>query len=302
MSRHRQGILLCLLSACGFGAMAIFAKFAFRHGANVTSLLTLRFGMAAAVLWVIVVVARRPLPQRRVVHAGIGLGALGYSAQAACYFSALRHIDASLTALLLCTYPALVFVGAVVLGRDRATGARVSALGLAGAGTALVLLGGGAGALNATGVALALGAALTYTTYILVADSVVGGSDPFSLAAIVVTSAFGSLFVFSLVTGQLDATLDARGWAAMLGLVLISTVGGVTAFLLGLERVGPSTASIVSIIEPAVTVSLAAAIFGERLGGVQLLGGALVLAAIVVLQLRPDPVRHVAAPDHAMGT
>src|SRR4051794_30813359 len=125
--------------------MAIFAKFAFNHGASVTSLLTLRFGMAALVLWIIVRVARRPLPPRRVVVAGIGLGALGYSAQAACYFAALEHIDASLTALLLCTYPALVFAGAVALGRDRVTGARVGALALAGAGVALVLLGGSTG-------------------------------------------------------------------------------------------------------------------------------------------------------------
>lgn len=280
--------------------MAIFAKFAFRHGASVTSLLTLRFGMAAAVLWLLVAATRRSLPPRRVVVAGIGLGAFGYSAQAACYFAALQHIDASLTALLLCTYPALVFVGAVLLGRDRVTAPRVSALGLAGAGAALVLLGGSTGALDATGIALGLGAALTYTTYILVADTVVGEGDPFALAAIVATSAFVSLLTFSVVTDRIDLTLDARGWAAMLGLVLLSTVGAVTAFLLGLERVGPSTASIVSIVEPAVTVSLAAVIFGERLGGVQLLGGALVLTAVVVLQLRPDAGAPV-APDHAVG-
>lgn len=278
--------------------MAIFAKFAFNHGASVTSLLTLRFGMAAVVLWVIVRLSRRPLPPRRVVVAGVGLGAFGYSAQAACYFAALEHISASLTALLLCTYPALVFVGAVALGRDRVTGARVGALVLAGTGAALVLLGGSTGALNATGVALGLAAALTYTTYILVADTVVGEGDPLALAAVVATSAFASLLTFSLVTGRIDVTLDGNGWAAMVSLVLISTVGAVTAFLLGLERVGPSTASIVSIVEPAVTVTLAALIFDERLGGVQLLGGALVLTAVVVLQLRPEPVPPL-APDHA---
>jgi drug/metabolite transporter (DMT)-like permease len=296
---HRNGVLLCLASAAGFGAMAIFAKVAFNHGATVTGLLTLRFGIAAAVLWVIVAVARRPLPAQRGAVAGIGLGAFGYSAQAACYFSALRHIDASLTALLLYTFPVLVFVGAVLLGRDRATRVRVAALGLALAGVGLVLVGGSPGALNATGVALALGAALTYTVYILVADTVVGDADSFSLAAIVATGAAAALLVFAATTGRLELQIDASGWAAISALALVSTVGAISAFFLGLTRVGPSTASIVSTLEPVVTVALAALIFSERLGPVQLAGGGLVLMAVVVLQLRPQSWARPAAPDHA---
>jgi drug/metabolite transporter (DMT)-like permease len=296
---HRNGLLLCLASAIGFGAMAIFAKVAYNHGATVTTLLTLRFGIAAAVLWAIVAATGRPLPARRGAVAGIGLGAFGYSAQAACYFSALQHIDASLTALLLYTFPVLVFVAAVMLGRDRATPVRVAALGLALAGVGLVLVGGSAGALNATGVALALGAALTYTVYILVADTVVGEADSFALAAIVATGAAAALLVFAAATGRLDFDLDASGWAAIVALALVSTVGAISLFFLGLSRVGPSTASIVSTAEPLVTVALAALVFSERLGPVQLAGGVLVLMAVVVLQLRTESPARPAAPDHA---
>lgn len=296
---HRKGIILCLTSAVGFGGMAIFAKIAFRHGATVTSLLTLRFAIAAVVLWLIVALAHRPLPARRGAVAGIGLGAFGYSLQAACYFSALKHIDASLTALLLYTYPVIVFACAVLLGRDRATPGRIGALALACAGTALVLIGGGAGRLNAPGVALALGAALIYTVYILVADTVVGDADPFALSAIVATGACAALLLFSVTTGRVDLSLDASGWAAVTALALVSTVLAVTTFFLGLDLVGPSTASIVSTAEPVVTVALAALIFTERLGALQLAGGALVLTAVVVLQLRPDRAGLTAAPDHA---
>ena len=86
------------------------------------------------------------------------------------FFSALRHIDASLTSLLLYTYPALVFGGAVALGREHVTPWKALALGLASAGAALVLLGGGTGGLEPTGVALALGAGATYAVYILIAE------------------------------------------------------------------------------------------------------------------------------------
>jgi drug/metabolite transporter (DMT)-like permease len=283
----------------GFGAMAIFAKLAYDHGADTASLLTLRFAVAGAVLWLIVALRRRPLPDRRTAIAGAGLGVFGYSVQAGCYFAALHHLDASLTALLLYTYPALVFVGAVALGRERANLVKIGALALAAAGLALVLLGGGAGALNATGVALAVGAALAYTTYILVADTVVSGADPFALAAIVATGACVAVGAYALASGSLDLGMDGTGWIALVALALVSTVLAMTTFFLGLERVGPSTASIVSAVEPAWTVALAALCFGERLGAVQILGGALVLAAVVLLQLRVGRVRAGVAPDHA---
>ena len=288
-----------LVSALGFGTMAIFAKLAYDHGANPATLLTLRFAIAAAVLWAIVAATRRPRPDRRTVRAGAGLGLVGYSVQAGCYFAALKHLDASVLALLLYTYPALVFVGAVALGRERSSALKIGALLMAGAGLALVLAGGASGSLNAAGVGLALGAALAYTSYILVADTVVAEADGVSLAAIVLTGAFVSVATYTAISGQFDASFDATAWAALVGLAIFSTVVAVTTFFLGLELVGPSTASIVSTIEPAWTVGLAAIVFGESLGVVQILGGALVLGAVVVLQRGAGRVRSGVPPDHA---
>jgi drug/metabolite transporter (DMT)-like permease len=57
----------------------------------------------------------------------------------------------------------------------------------------------------------------------------------------------------------------------------------VSLFFAGLERVGPTVASILSTAEPLVTVALAFVVFGESLGTVQLAGGGLVLGAVVVL-------------------
>jgi drug/metabolite transporter (DMT)-like permease len=73
----------------------------------------------------------------------------------------------------------------------------------------------------------------------------------------------------------------------------------IVTFVLGMKHVGASTASIVSTVEPVVTVALAVALFGEGLGPLQLLGGALVLAAVVALQSRGVSVRPRVAPAHA---
>jgi drug/metabolite transporter (DMT)-like permease len=232
-----------------------------------------------------------------VAAAGLALGAIGYSAQAGLFFTALEHIDASLASLLLYTYPALVLCAAVTLRRERFTSRKGAALVLASGGAALVLLGGTGGGLEATGALLALGAAVTYATYILVAESVVARIDPFHLGALVATGAAATF----LLAGTAGGTLDlGGGWIWIVAIALLSTVLPIVTFMLGLERVGASTASIVSTVEPVVTVGLAVALFGEALGPPQVLGGVLVLAAVVALQARgSSSVRRRVAPAQA---
>lgn len=288
---------LCLVSAFGFGCMAIFAKDAYKQHLGITSLLALRFALAALIFWAIARL-RGPitLPPRRVLLAGFGLGAFGYATQSGLYFGAVKRMDASTTSLLLYTYPAMVFIAALALRREHADRRRMAALGLAVAGTALVLVGGGgSGSFETVGVVMAIAAAVAYSTYILVADTVVPKVDPFLLSALIATGGAVTFWLAGAVTGGIDVSLPAHGWLDIAGIVVISTVLPVSTFLLGLQRVGPSTASILSCFEPVVTVSLAMALYGERLGPAQLAGGALVLAAVIVLQAK---VRGDVAPAH----
>ena len=135
--------------------MAIFGKLAYDEGATVGTLLAVRFALAAALFWALVLAdgAARELRAlgRRDVGLALALGACGYAAQAGCYFAALERIDASLLSLLLYTFPAMVAVAAIALGRERADSRRLGALGLASGGLVLVLAGAGAGALDPLG-------------------------------------------------------------------------------------------------------------------------------------------------------
>jgi drug/metabolite transporter (DMT)-like permease len=160
-------------------------------------------------------------------------------------------------------------------------------------------MGGSLGALDGTGVAMALGAAVIYAGYILVADRVVGGLDAFLMAALVTTGAATSTLVVGAGSGSLDLHFAAAGWGWIAAMALGSTVLGVSAFFVGLREVGPASASIVSTAEPVVTVALATMIYGEALGASQLAGGILVLGAVVVLQLRTGTVEGDVAPAHA---
>lgn len=287
-----SGSLMVVASAAAFGAMAIFGKLAFDEGTTVGTLLVARFVIAAALFWGILLVAGgtgaaiRALTRRQLTLA-LGLGALGYAVQAGCYFLALERIDASLLTLVLYTFPAMVAIAAVALGRERLDRRRVLALLLASSGLVLVIAAAGTGALDPTGVALAFAAALTYTTYILVSESVVGGMRPLLLSALVCTGAALTLTPGAALVGDLrpgDVTTAGWGWLACLAVV--STVAAIVLFFGGLRRVGPTTASILSTAEPVVTVGLAVAVFGESLGPWQVVGGALVLSAVLILHVR----------------
>ena len=96
------------------------------------------------------------------------------------------------------------------------------------------------------------------------------------------------------------------GWLSIVALALVCTVVPIASFLFALPRVGPGTASILSTFEVVVGVALAAVLLGESLAPVQLLGAALVIAAVVALQLRPtgrvgahEPAAESAAPAAA---
>jgi len=295
VSREREGLLLCLGSAAAFGAMAVFAKLAYRADIGVVALLTLRFILAAALFWTLVARQGLSLPPRRIVLTGLALGAFFYSAQSGGFFAALTRIDASLTALLLYAYPAMVAVVALALGRERPSARRWWALGASTLGLVLVLAAAGTGQLDGLGIALALGAAVAYTTYILISDTIAGAVEVPMLGALVCTGAAITFTVAGGATGSLDLGFAPEGWLWLVGIVGVSTVSAITMFFAGLRRVGPSTASILSTIEPPVTVALAFLVFGERLSPAQLAGGALVLAAVVLLQARRRP-RTTAAP------
>ena len=299
-----SGTLMCLASGAAFGAMAIFGKLAYGEGATVATLLAVRFSLAAVVFWAIVLAGgggarREPCGvRRRDLGIAVALGACGYALQAGCYFAALTRIDASLLSLMLYTYPAIVAAAAVALGRERIDARRVAALALASGGLVCVVAGAGTGAIDPVGAALGLAAACVYTTYILVSEGVAGRMRPMTLSAIVCTGAAVSLTAGGTLLGEFHpGALTAAGWGWLTCLGGVSTVAAISLFFAGLRRVGPTAASILSTVEPVVTVVLAAAVFGELLSPVQLAGGALVIAAVPVLHASRVRMRRPVAAE-----
>jgi drug/metabolite transporter (DMT)-like permease len=288
---------MCAASAASFGAMGIFGKLAYDAGVGVLTLLLVRFVLAALMLGAANALRRPRLPGRRGLLMAVGLGAIGYAAQSGLYFSALTRMGAGITALVLYLYPCLVTLGAVALGRDRLDRVRVASLLLAFVGLALVVFVGAPARIDAVGVALALGAAVAYTGYILVSDTIASDRlDPLALSGFVCAGAAGSFALTSALSGEVSFSFDPIGWLWLGAIAVVSTVLAIVLFFGGLARVGPSRTSIVSTIEPLVTVGLAALVFGEGLSATQLAGGLLVLGSVLLLQ---TPGRHPPAATSA---
>ena len=283
MNPALAGLAFTLASAVFLSVLGVTTQLAFDAGASVGTLLSGRFLVAAAILWPLVWLIGRARPVRRQVAAGLLLG-VGFSAHAWLFSASLARLDAGLVDLLLFTYPALVMLGAVALRRERWSGRGALALGTALAGTALVLA-GGLGTIDPLGVALALGSAVAYAGYILTSAGQLERTDPFLLTALVTTGAAFTLTAagFARSDVSLDADVSVLASVAVVGLV---ATAGMSTFVAGISRLGASRASIVSAVQPALTPIVGFAVFADRLGPAQVLGGILVVAGVVILEAR----------------
>jgi drug/metabolite transporter (DMT)-like permease len=279
-----SGAAFVALSAVAFGAMPIFGRYAYAGGVDVLGLLMMRFAIAGAVLVFIAIRRGVVWPRGRALWPIVGMGGIGYVSQAFCYFTALEHAQASLVALLLYLYPAFVTLLAAWWLGESLTRVKVAALVLCVLGSA-VMVGGGHG--DPLGIALALAASVVYSLYIVIGARFTRGIDALATSAIVCVSA-------TVVLGVMCAArtlggvpphwpVAPGGWAAVLAIALISTVAALLAFFAGLKRLGAARTSMLSTLEPVVTVALAAVTLGEALSPLQWAGGASILVGVLWL-------------------
>ena len=297
LNRRTVGTLLCVGSACSYGATGIFGKLAYDEGLSVAGLLAGRFTLAAIVMWgIVLLMGPAYRPAKRAVLAGVALGAAVYAAQTGFFFWSITRIDASLAVLLVYIAPVLVAVGAVAFGRETLTRGQLVALPVALAGTALVAIGNGVDSVDALGILLAFGCAVAFAVYMLTSHAVVGRMHPVPLSASVCTGCAISFLIGATVQGTLPTDTTGTGWLLIGALALLSTVIAITALAAGTERVGPSTATILSTFEPVVATILAFLVLDERLSVLQVLGGLLVLASVPIVGVQWGG-RHRVLPD-----
>jgi drug/metabolite transporter (DMT)-like permease len=257
-----------LLAALGFAAVSTLTSVALGEHISLYNVLTWRYVLSsvALVLWV---------------------GTRGYP-RMPWPEAALQYVTAATLGFLFYTYPAWVALVQAARGKEPLTLRRAAALALSFGGIAVIV--GKPGALPIQGLALALGAAIVYGIYIPVM-STMQKSHP-----IPVTGAYakiGSAICFLVLSGATQTftwQMTPTAWGAIAALTLFSTVLPSVFFLMGLVRLGPVRTAIVSTVEPFLTAVLGAVVLSQSLTLATVIGGVMIVGAVVLLQVRRERV------------
>ncbi|MES2964930.1 MAG: EamA family transporter [Bdellovibrionota bacterium] len=294
-SNRKRGVVEVALAGFCFGFLGIFGRFASRNGLELGELLTYRFAVASGLLALTLLVLDRKklLVSRRQIVVCAGLGILGYAIFANLYFTAINGVSVALASLLLYTYPIHVAIGARVLFGEKLSRAQTIALPVALGG--LLFLLGGPGTWSSSGdggtsaktfaIVAGLGSALCYAFYILASSRLQRTIDPLTSGTYVMFFAALGLFVFHRPDLSRVPELDFAQASIIMGIAVVCTIAPLVLFLSGLQKLGNNEASLLSTVEPLTAAAMGALILGETLATREWIGGALVIAALVITAL-----------------
>jgi drug/metabolite transporter, DME family len=238
---------------------------------------------------------RLRLPKRDLVRMFL-LGILGVAASNYFYYLAIQRTNVATAIILQYTAPVWVLLYSFARKQHRPTPQRITAVGLAVAGIALVIgiFGTGGFRLDAIGVTVALLAAVSFAFYNVGGHEVLGRYDRWLVLLYALLSA--SLFWLVVNPPWKIAALcySPEQWVFLFVFSLLSVMGPFALYFAGLQHLEPTRAIVVSCLEPVFSIVIAAMALGEVLRPMQAFGIVLVLIAIVIVQL-PDRKLH----DHA---
>lgn len=289
-AKFGAGTAFTLLAATGFAAVAILTSLATAAGLSLATVLAWRYTLSAVVLTVWVGLHRyKRIPPREMLVL-LTAGGLGQALLVGVALSALRYIPAATLAFLFYTYPAWVALFQSIRGAERLDARRAAALALSFVGIGVMVGMPGTAGIDWRGVALALGAALIYGVYIPMMR-VLTKDHP--VAPVSAYTKIGSALAFLVVasfTQSFTYRIPAETWGVLVVLTVFSTVLPSVFFLMGLIRLGPVRTAIVSTVEPFLTALLGVVVLSQPLTLPTMLGGALIVTAVVLLQFRRDRV------------
>jgi drug/metabolite transporter, DME family len=289
MKTHRlRGYTFILVAATLWATLGIIFKALIGdYGLSRITIAFFRASLSAVVLFAALAL-RRPSLLRIAVRDGLFFAAFGLFGIAAFYIVYITAIDLagmSVAAVLLYTAPAWVaLISAVFLG-EKLTPVKLVAVTLAMAGCALVarVYDVRGLQLNWLGIVAGLGAGLTYALYSVFNKIGLRRHDGWTVLAYGLLA--GSVFLAPLQSSPLLVVALRQPGAVvwLLVLALGPTLGAGLSFNAGLRHVPVSSASVVATLEPVIASLLAFTFLHERLDPAQLVGGGLILAAVIFL-------------------
>jgi drug/metabolite transporter (DMT)-like permease len=284
MGKTSRGTLCIVLSAFGFGIGLIFALYAYQRGVSVFTLLFLRFSLSSILLFgYLFLQCGKKLPEVTGWTLLLVLGIL-HTLQSICYYSSVKYIPASLTALILYSYPAFVCLLSFLIDRVSIGKRLVLSLGTSFVGLALILDTSFKTA-NVIGLMFAFGAAIVYSCYIVISNRVLRKVSPLVSGAYIILFTAGFISFTGILSRNISFQFSPSAWIPILGFVIFSTILANVLFLNGIKLLGSTKASILSVTEPLFTIISATLLFHDPWAYHQVFGGILVLLGVLLSSL-----------------
>ena len=286
-----RGVVMVVGATICWGTMAAVAKLLFRdQGVDPLLLVAVRAYLATITLFLALgTIAPSHLRiDARMFRAAAAVGVGGLLANNVLYFEAL-HLTGVATALLLqYQAPILVALYALLIQGQRLSRRLVLSLVLTLAGCALVVrvYDPAAIRLNLMGILAGVGTAFTFAFYTLTSRAALKFMRPWTLVAYGYLAA--SLVWLPILPPWRILSLEFPGqtWGAFLAIATLGTVLPFGLFINGLRHLPPTQAGILAMLEPVVATVAAYLILGETLLPLQILGGGLVLAGVIMVEMR----------------
>lgn len=290
MRPKTQGLILVIIAGMAFGALPIFARIAYADGVDPFTLLFLRFLIAGSIMLIIALARHETFPRGKTLGGLMVMGGVLYVGQSLSYFIAITMASAGLISLLLFLNPGIVTALSALFFKEQITRLQLAALGLALLGSVLTIGGDTPSATSAIpnnplGVVLGVTAGVIYAIYITVGGYFTRGLSILASSTVIMLSALVIFGAIALIRGP-HLPQTAQGWLGIGGLALISSVVAIFCFFAGVQRVGAATGSMLATTEPVTTILLAALVLGEPILPMQVLGGSLILSAVLLLAKR----------------
>jgi drug/metabolite transporter (DMT)-like permease len=277
-------ILPSVLSAACYASAVIFVRFAYNAGVTPGTAIFLRFTLAVVSLGVILWGYRlwRKLAARQVV-ALLLLGFFAYTVLGVTWFEALRTTPVWLISLIGSLYPLVVNLASWVFLNEKATLLQLLALAAVLLGAGLIFWQPFDGAVS-LGIVLMVVNILVQSAYVLVGQRYTRQVPPVMSAFWMITGAALGTFFYSAFSGQLTLAFSPAGWLWVGLFAVFSTALAITFLWWGIGLLGPGRAAIIGSLEPLFSITLALLLLGESLSPWHALGGALILAGVLLVQ------------------
>jgi drug/metabolite transporter (DMT)-like permease len=225
------------------------------------------------------------MPRRDIVRCVV-LGVLGVAASNYFYYLSIQRTNVAVAIIIQYTAPVWVLLYMVSRGLQKPTLRRTASVVLAVFGCALVigLVGSGRWTLDTVGVMAAVLASFSFAFYNVGGHKILTRYDRWKVLVWVLAGAALFWLIFNPPWKIVGRYSEAQ-WIFMFVFALVSVLGPFSCYFAGLQYLEPTSAIVVSCLEPVFSIIIAAIVLGEGVGPLQIVGIIVVLAATVLVQL-----------------